>query len=264
MALFGLVAFLIFPSLAHADIIIFKSGSAKVGIVEEENPAQVKFREKDKVATIMRPNIERIEYSTPEENEQLRLKWKEEKQRLEEQRKKRRQAEEKFTAEQKAKGLINMDGQWVSPAEAEARRQQQILQQVQSGEVEASMDEQAGAEEEVEEPEFLGDLDPEQRDLFMEDLKRQQKIKVAQVQIIAIEGVNAAVKGTVTNGSDSTAKNIEIEIECYDENGEMIDAESAVVSALKPGESGSFRTTLGVEAEFIKQTKARVINAQWE
>lgn len=265
MIMILLAGLFVLSTRANGDIIIFKNGSAKVGvIVEEEKPTQVTFREKEKVITVVRTNIERIEYSTPEENEKLRLKWKEEKQRLEEQRKKKREAEEKFEAAQKAKGFVQVNGEWISPGEAEARRQQEIRRQVENQKTEAGTEQQPEASEEIELPEILDEIDPDQKELFIENLKRQQKVQVSGVQVVALGSSEAAVKGTVVNGSELTAGNIQVEVECFDENGDSLGIESARVSLLRPGESGSFSTPFGVPLESIKETKAQVTSVRWQ
>jgi hypothetical protein len=258
-----LVLVFLFSSAASADIIIFKSGSAKIGIIEEETATHITIREKDKVATISKANIERVEYSDAEENEKLRMKWKEEKERLEEQRKKAREAEEKFEADQKAKGLLNVDGKWISVGEAEARRQEQIRQEVQQQNQSAAGTEPETSEE-FEIPEYVEDLPEDKKELVLEELKRQQEIEVLNVQVVQLGGDQVQVKGTVINKSDTVAKAVELEIESFDEQGEVLELESARVSFLRPGESGSFTAPLKTSAELVKNASVRILSVRWE
>ncbi len=250
---------------AQADVIIFKSGSAKIGIIEEETPTQVKIRVKDIVVGISRSNIEKIEHSTQAENEKLMTKWKEEKEQLDEERKQKREAEDKFEAEQKKQGLIEVDGEWMSPGEAEARRQQQILQQVESKQEQKSAPEETPAAENLDLPENFDDLSDEAKQLVMEDAKRRQQIEVGQVTVFTLSGgTQAGAKGTVTNGSDITAKSITIEIQCFDENGNPLGTRTTTVTTLKPGETGSFNTPLRIPAALIKTTSVRVPEVNWK
>ena len=251
------------PTLAAADIIIFKSGSAKIGIVEEENSRQVTIRDKDRVVTIMRANIEKIEYSTEEENRQLRFKWEEEKRRLAEKRKEREEAQKKFEAEQKAKGLIEVDGKWLSVGEAEARRQQQIQQQVQRQRQQAAAEKETEATEEIELPEYADDLTEEQKALLREDLKRREKITVGKIQMVDLGSGRVQLKGMVTNGSDMTANEIALQITFYGEDGQVLDFEDTTVYSVQPGATGSFHAMSSVDAELIKRTEAEILSVNW-
>ncbi len=66
-----LLVLALFSPGAFADIVIFKSGSAKEGIVEEETPTGIKIRIKNAVIGVSWQNIEKIEYATSEENRDL-------------------------------------------------------------------------------------------------------------------------------------------------------------------------------------------------
>lgn len=260
--LFLLVVFFAFPQQGKADIIIFKSGSAKIGVIEEETPDQVKFRVKDVVVGISRKNIEKIEHSTQAENDKLRMKWKEEKEQLEEQRKKREAAEEKFEASQKEKGLVKVDGEWISPGEAEARRQQELSREAQSVQQKQASATQEEAPEELKLPPYWDDLSDEQREVVRENLKRQQKIKVKQVEVTTL-GTQTGAKGTVMNGSDAAVARVELEISCFNENGDLIDVQRTTLYSLKPGKNESFYSPLRVPASFIKRVEANVTSVTW-
>jgi hypothetical protein len=251
------------PSTGDADIIIFKSGSAKVGIIEDEQPDQVTFRDHDRVVTIMRSNIDRVERVSKEENENLRAKWKREKQEQEEQRRKRIEAEKKFEEEQKAKGLINVNGRWISAGEAEKQRQQQIQQQIKNQQKNAQA-EQESEEPEVELPDYFDQLDSAQQEVVLDELKRQQELQVGSLQVTSIKSGEATVKGTVTNGSEMTASSIDIIVQCYGENDELLGSEDAVVVSVRPGESGYFYVPIGVDAQLIKRTDARIVSVRWQ
>jgi hypothetical protein len=252
----------VFPRQGYSDVIIFKSGSAKVGIIEEETSAQVKLRVKDVVVGISRTNIEKIEYSTQAENDKLKMKWKEDKERQDEERRKKREAEEKFEAEQKAKGLIKVGGEWISPGEAEARRQQQLQEQVQRQQQAEQKNEEVKPQEQLELPEDFKYLPEEQKNAVLEELKRQQKIQLGQVQLQTL-GNQIGAKGAVTNGSDVTASNVVLEIKGLDENGDVVDMKTATVYSVKPGESSSFYMPLRGGAAVIKKAEARVISVSW-
>jgi len=265
MRMIWLLPFILFllPSTGNADIIIFKSGSAKVGIVEDEKPDEVTFRDHDRIVTIMRSNIEHIEHATEEENENLRAKWKREKQELEEKRRKRMEAEKKFEEGQKAKGLINVDGRWISAGEAERQRQQQIQQQIKNQQKKVQP-KQESEEPEVELPDYFDQLDSAQQEVVLEELKRQKELQVGSLQVSSIKSGEATVKGTVTNGSEMTASSIDIIVQCYGENDELLGAEDAVVVSVRPGESGYFYVPIGVDAQFIKRAEARIVSVRWQ
>ena len=92
--IFFLLALFVSSSSAAADIIVFKSGSAKEGIIEEDNPTGVKLRGKNAVNGISGQNIETIHYATPEENRSLDRRWEENKLKRQEERKRKREERE--------------------------------------------------------------------------------------------------------------------------------------------------------------------------
>ena len=116
--------------VASGDIIVFKSGVAKRGVIEEETPASVKIRIEDSVLGVSRANIEKIEYATPEENMDLLMQWKEKRELLKEKRMKQKEEEKKFEKEQRDKGFVQVDGKWVSPADAEQMSQEGIQRRI--------------------------------------------------------------------------------------------------------------------------------------
>lgn len=257
-------AALLFPMGAEADVVLFKTGAAKIGIIEEETPSTVKLRIRDVVIGISRDNIEKIEYATPEENESLRFKWEEEKREAEEERERKRRALEKFEREQQAKGLINVNGEWVTPMEIERRRQRNIEQRVQ-GEGSAQP-EATGAEEEseIEVPEIVEGLSTERQEAYIESLERQKQLEISQIRTDPQGARTTILTGRVLNKSDRTARKIYLEIVGYDQNGEEIVYETSQVSGVAPKKLGRIHVPLRIENEFLDKTEIRIIDAEWE
>jgi hypothetical protein len=257
------VALVALPSVVAADVIFFKSGTAKTGIVEEETPTTVKIRIEDKVVGISRASIERVEYATPEENERIELKWKEEKERIEEERRLKQAQREKLEMEQKAKGLVKIGDEYLSPAEMERREQQGIRAEIERQRAARTAEETPEPSEEPELPEFVQGLPEEQKQLYIESMKRLKNIEVGQTRVESDRPGQTVLAGTVTNRDEGFAGTIDLEVRCSDEAGEVISVESARVFSLKPGESGSFFVTARVDKEFIKRTDVRVVSAVW-
>lgn len=122
---------------ARADVIVFKSGLRKVGLIESETPETIRFRTRLGTTGISRDFIAQIERGTPEENAALQRYWAEEAQaaaanreRQAELRRAREQEQQAFEEVQRAKGLVKFDDEWLTPHEAELRlrRRQQELQ----------------------------------------------------------------------------------------------------------------------------------------
>jgi hypothetical protein len=265
-AIILVIIFVAFPAAATADVIVFKSGTAKVGIIQEETPTTVKIRVKDVVIGVSRTNIERIERATPEKNQQLEEKWKEEKEQLAEERAKRREEAARFEAEQKEKGLVNVDGKWVSPAEAERVKQQATRKQIEA-QAAGTAGEAAEKPEESEEtpvPEIINELPNEElKKQALEGLERQKKIEVSQIQVKSLGGNQSAFTGTVTNRSDTFAQRVDLEIRNYDDAGEIVDVQTTSVMSLKPGESKALDVPVRLDSSLIKQTKALIVSVEW-
>ncbi|GAB4334680.1 MAG: hypothetical protein Kow0099_06860 [Candidatus Abyssubacteria bacterium] len=251
------------PPWAFGDIIVFKSGTAKLGIIEEETPTTVKLRVKDVVVGVARSNIERIEYATPEENRELELKWAQERKEMEEEREKRRAERERQEAEQKAKGMVNVGGEWLTPAQAEAARQQTIRQQIQAQQQQASS--KAPAEEAPEEelPPEIQRLPEELRNQYLENRRREKEIKVSQI-VVESQGLGKSViRGTVRNGSDAFAASVDLVISVYGEEEVPILSQSAAIRYLGPGKSAALYESVRIGAEFIKRVEVNVQGVRW-
>ncbi len=258
------VALIALPSAVAADVIFFKSGSAKIGIVEEETPTTVKFRVEDKVVSLPHASIDRIERATPEENEKIERKWKEEKERIEEERRIKQAEREKLEAEQRAKGLVKVGDEHLSAAEVERREQEGIRTEIERQRAAAAAAKEAPKPpEEPELPDFVRGLSDEEKQLYIQDLKRMKNIQVGSVAVDSDRPGQTVLRGTVTNRDEAVAGRIDIEVRCYDEAGEVISLDNAKVYSLKPGDSGSYFVTTNVDKEFIKRTDARVVGVLW-
>ncbi len=256
---------LLITSTAVADVVVFKSGAAKQGIIEEETPTTVKMRVKDVVVGIMRDNIERIEYATPEENRDLELKWSQERKQLEEEREKRRAERERLDAEQKAKGMVNVGGEWMTPAQVEAARQESVRQQIQvQRQAEADAEEAAeGAPEEELPPEFQ-DMPEELRAANLENLRRQKQIVVSQVLVESQGAGRSVVRGTVINGSNALAGSVTLIIRAYGDAEEPILTDTAKVGSVAPNRSAILYKTIRLSADLIKRVEVNVHNVDWK
>jgi hypothetical protein len=110
---------LLLSAPATADEIYFKSGFSHTGVIIRENEDVITFKTEMGVSTISRDKVDFIEKATPEENQLLLKKWREEAQELKDAQKARHEAERAFEAEQRAKGMIQFEGKWVTPQERE-------------------------------------------------------------------------------------------------------------------------------------------------
>lgn len=110
-----LVVLIGFSSSSRADEIYFKSGYSHTAVIIHETKDSVTFKTNMGLSTVGRDQIDFIEKATPEENQKIQKKWREEQEKLEEARKARREAEQKFEREQIAKGLIKFEGAWMTP-----------------------------------------------------------------------------------------------------------------------------------------------------
>ena len=169
-------------------------------------------------------------------------------------------------AEQKAKGLVNVDGKWISPAEAERMRQEGIRKQVE-GEAAAGgageTPQKAEASGETPVPEIINNLPAELQQQALEGLKRQKSIQVSQIQVVSRGGGQSVLKGTVTNRSDSFAQSVDLEITSYDDAGEVVDFQRVSAVNLKPGDSKPLNVPVNIESRLIKRTATSVASVDW-
>jgi hypothetical protein len=259
-----MMVFFILPSLSLADVVVFKTGAARKGVIVAETDTTVKLRTKDGVIGTSRSNIEKIEYATAEENEELIRKWDEEKKQQEEERKNRRQELEKFENEQRAKGLVKIGDEWVSPAEAEKRRQEGIRQQIEAAPPKstgAEADTQASTEEEGL-PEFFQNLNEEEKQQFIENRQRMEKIEVSDVRLDSVGGATV-VKGTIANKGDIAVRRVEFEIIGYNEADEVILSDRGRAGNLEPGDATSLYVPVRVESELVKRTEVRILDVSF-
>jgi Skp family chaperone for outer membrane proteins len=113
-----LLAFFLSPPAA-ADEIYFKSGASHTGVIIRETKETVTFKTEMGMSTVARNKVNFIEKATPEENQGLLKKWRQEEQQVKEAQQARREAERRFEQEQLAKGLIEFEGKWMTPQEKE-------------------------------------------------------------------------------------------------------------------------------------------------
>jgi hypothetical protein len=267
--IFFLLALFISSSSAAADIIIFKSGSAKEGIIEEENPTGVKLRVKNAVIGISWQNIETIQYATPEENRSLDRRWEDNELKRQEERKRKREEKEKFEKEQKDKGLVKAGARWVSRKEkaeleqAGIRNEMQAQEASRAAEQAASEAEEARRAEEAEraaEPAFLRNMTEEQRRRYKEHVG---KMELTGVKISKVSEDYLIIKGRVTNKGEFTATRIVLEVTLYGTGGEAIARDFVKVSDLAPGQSRKLNVPFDIRANFAGSVKARVTALQW-
>jgi hypothetical protein len=112
----------VFDSSAPADEIYFKSGYSITAVVLRETETSLRFRTEMGLSTVSREKIDFIDKASDEENQSLRKKWREKEIRLQEQLEAKREAERRFEAEQLSKGLIEYEGEWMTP-----KKRQEIL-----------------------------------------------------------------------------------------------------------------------------------------
>lgn len=272
--IFFLLTLVFLPSAAIADLLIFKSGSAKEAIIEEETPTSVKIRVKDAVYGIPRHNIERIEYATDEENLDLDLRWREEKRQREEQRTLRQQREEKFEEDQKEKGLVKVGDRWLTKEKKAELDRQKMRQKIEARRArarqqKASTAKAAKAAEEAEKieeggesklPEFFEEMTPQERRRYLDGLK---KIVVSDISVGSLGEGLTALKGRVTNKSRDHAESIFLEILLYGEKGEVFFLRDEELRDLGPNRSRNLFFQLDSDSALINSSKVRVIDVEW-
>ncbi len=256
-----LLSLAFYSSNALADIIIFKSGSDKQGIVDEESPTGVKIRIKNAVIGISWANIERIEYATPEENRLLDQKWRDEQKERDEERKRNRAEREKREKQQRDKGLVKVGDEWVTRDERARRRDEGIRESMQAQEAADAEAAEAEAEAEQEpEPDYLAGLTEEEKRQFKEDIK---KVPVSGVTAVRLGDDSVMVKGRVKNTGEFAASIILLEITIYDKTGEIVVAGAEEITDLGPGQSRGFNFPASVAPGFVGNSKVQVIGVEW-
>jgi hypothetical protein len=103
--------------LICADTVVLKNGAEFQGVVETQNDREVVLRMAYGTMSFQASEVKSVLRAPNEENARLAASWAEEKRRLAEEQTKRQEAE----AAQRAKGLVMVDGQWVTPEEAVKR-----------------------------------------------------------------------------------------------------------------------------------------------
>jgi hypothetical protein len=104
-------------SLLCADEIYFKSGYSRTAVVLSETEETIKFKTDMGISTISREKVDFVEKAAPQENQLLLRKWREKEVKEEEAREAKREAERRFDEAQRAKGLIQFEGKWMTPKE---------------------------------------------------------------------------------------------------------------------------------------------------
>jgi hypothetical protein len=107
----------LFISTTFADEIFFKSGYSQTGVVVRETDEKIRFRTEMGLSTISREKIEFVEKATPKENRLMLKKWRDKELKRKAESEARREADRKFEEEQRAKGLLEFEGQWMPPSQ---------------------------------------------------------------------------------------------------------------------------------------------------
>lgn len=118
-----LVVVITFLSLpVSADEIYFKSGHSSTAVVLNETDASITFRTEMGIVTLGHDKIDFVDKATPEENQALRRKWREDELKKKEAQEAKERAHRRFEEEQIAKGLVKFEDKWMKP-----KRRQEIL-----------------------------------------------------------------------------------------------------------------------------------------
>lgn len=248
------LALIAFPSLVFGDTIIFKTGDAKEGIIKEETPTMVRIRVKNITIGIARSQIESIKYGTREENDALKMKWEEKESQLREEQQRRMEKKKEFEATQRARGLKKVDGRWVSPADAKARK-------AAAKETEVEKTEEIEKEDVEELSEFLSNLSEEERELYLID---RGKIQVTKKQWTMVADEVTTLTAEVKNMGRSTAQTILLVIRCSDETGGIVYSGEEAIDNLGMGMSTELDIDLPVDKELIQKVDIDVVGVSWE
>lgn len=107
---------------ASADEIYFRNGYSVTAVVIRDTEKSLRFKTEMGLSTISKEKIDFVDQAASEENRALLKKWREKELRLEEQLEARREAQKKFGEEQRSKGLVKFEDEWMTP-----ERQQEIV-----------------------------------------------------------------------------------------------------------------------------------------
>lgn len=114
---FGFLGALSFASPGSTDELYFKSGYSQTAVIIRETDTSITFKSEMGMSTIPKEKLDFIEEATKEENRELLKKWREKELRRQEEQEARREANRAFRKEQKAKGLVEFEGEWMTPEE---------------------------------------------------------------------------------------------------------------------------------------------------
>lgn len=259
-----------FSFIATADTITYKESGRKIEvIIEKETPTDIWARggtEGKSSARIPKSVLEKIEYATPEENDALEKRWQKE----EQEKRTEREMREKFEEEQKAKGLVEVDGSWVPLEEAETAKQDKEEQERQQEKKEEptteKVEDPTAPAENAELREFLED---KWGDRYRNLSEEQKQVLDANIQKIRISSVSAESSGpgntnlrvVVTNTSDVRASWVRLNVSCYDKAGKLIFSKDKVIRDLPPRESRTFYGLVDVDYAFVDRVDVRVLGA---
>lgn len=251
----ALAALFLFTSDAAADIIIFTSGSAKEGIVQEETPTSVKMRVKNAVVGFSRRNIERIEYASPEENAKLDRKWKEQEETQKEERDRKREKKRRREKRQMDGSLVKVGGRWVTRKEKAELEQENLRRRIEvqkNEEAEAAL----AAEEEAErEKEEETEENPRAKDIA--------KIFLGKPRLVSVETDSGVLMVRVKNNGELAAESIFVEITLYNSKGRLISLEVEEMPDLPAGQSRRLQVGLIPDPRIVGETKVRVTRVIW-
>ena len=251
-----LAALALFSPGVMADIIIFQSGGARKGIIEEETPTSVKMRIKNAVIGFSRDNIERIEYSSSAENSKLDRKWKEEKELQDEKRKQRREDKKRSEKRQRDKGLEKVNGEWISRKQKAEIKQDRI-------EAEIRAQEGADAEEalELERAAVAAEAEKASEENRLPDYLKEIVIGKFRVEDTG-EG-EVVLHGRITNKGKLIAELITLQVGIYDNDGTLISSTVEEISDMGPKKHQKLVLPLDMNSSVIGSTKVTVSEVVW-
>jgi len=239
-----------FASTASADIIIFKSGSAREGIIEEETPTSVKLRVRNSVMGFSRSNIERIEYASTQENMKLDRKWLEQERKQEEENERKRAEKRKFEQEQRDKGFVEVGGEWVTREEKVRMRKDRKKQRMERKALQDARKAQRKANRD--------------RGKAGERNASAKNIVVKNVELRHGGGTTPLLRARVMNKGGSLASSISVKAMVYDKQGQLIYVEVTELSDLGPNQSRDIVIPLDIDGQFVGSSKMQVMNVLWQ
>ncbi len=240
---------------AMADIVIFKSGGAKEGIIEEETPTSVRLRVRGAVIGFSRSNIERIEYASDEENEKLYDKWLQEVKDREEARDRKREDKKKFEKQQQEKGLIKVGDEWVT-----RRKKAELEQEGLRNRIRAQKNEQGRLAREAELAAEEEEREEAERNPRAGDIK---KIVLGKSYVKHVGDYSAVLVGRLKNKGELVAESIFVETMIYNKEGVLISSATEEIHDLAPGQSQNLHIGLDMNPKLIGESKVRVTGVVW-